>query len=100
MATKFEDLKHIEIEQLEQISPYLADKIKEQAKKLKVSNADRRMGITAISYWLNIDTTAKGMFICADNGYDITSEIEVPFDLVDKINEVAYSCGKGSGSGL
>lgn len=91
MSTKFEDLKHMEIEQLEQISPYLANKIKDMAKKLKVSNADARMGITSISYWLNIDTTSKGMFICADNGYDITNDIEVPFDLVDKINEVAYS---------
>jgi hypothetical protein len=89
--SKFEELKHMEIEKLEQISPYLADKIKEMASKLHVRPDDLRQGVTSISYWINVDTTSKGMFICADNGYDITKEIEVPFDLVDKINEVAYS---------
>lgn len=68
METK---INSISIEQLESINVSLANRIRTMGAKLKT-----RDGFNT-SFWVNVEMANGKMYISADNGYDISEDIEV-----------------------
>lgn len=61
----------ITIEQLDSVNVSLANHIRSMGEKFKTS--DRHNS----SYWVNVKMTNGKMYLCADNGFDISEDIEV-----------------------
>lgn len=61
----------ITIEQLDSVNVSLANRIRSMGEKLKTSDGIRS------SYWVNVEMTNGKMYLCADNGFDISEDIEV-----------------------
>ena len=61
----------ITIEQLDSVNVSLANRIRSMGEKLKTND-----GIKS-SYWVNVEMTNGKMYLCADNCFDISEDIEV-----------------------
>ena len=61
----------ITIEQLDSVNVSLANRIRLMGEKLKTNDRHKS------SYWVNVEMTNGKMYLCADNGFDISEDIEV-----------------------
>lgn len=66
-------IAHITLDQLREINTSLSKKIEELASKLSYCTRN-----VEVSYWIDVEMIDNQMFLFADNGYDISEEINVP----------------------
>lgn len=61
----------ITIEQLDSVNVSIANRIRLMGEKLKTIDGHKS------SYWVNVEMTNGKMYLYADNGFDISEDIEV-----------------------
>lgn len=70
----------ITIEQLNTINTSLASRLIQVGSRLKTDSDNK-------AYWLNVELSDGKMYIFADNGFDISDEVEVSFTDMEAIKK-------------
>lgn len=70
----------ITIEQLNTINTSLASRLIQVGSRLKTYSDNK-------AYWINVELSDGKMYISADNGFDISDEVEVSFTDMEAIKK-------------
>lgn len=70
----------ITIEQLNTINTSLASRLIQVGSRLKTDSDNK-------AYWINVELSDGKMYISADNGFDISDEVEVSFTDMEAIKK-------------
>ena len=82
-----EILKSITIECLDSINSSLANRLRQLGAQLK-TNEDNG---TTVSYWIDVELSDGQMYLSADNGFDISSEVKVNVNDMEAIRKFINS---------
>lgn len=82
-----EILKSITIECLDSINSSLANRLRQLGAQLKTNEANG----TTVSYWIDVELSDGHMYLSADNGFDISSEVKVNVNDMEAIRKFINS---------
>ena len=79
------NINSITIEQLDSVNVSLANRIRTMGSKLRTNDGLKT------SYWVNVEIANGKMYLSADNGFDISEDVEVGANDVDQIKSFIRS---------